>query len=76
MSAKDDALVTSVPGAGANCKPYRFVPSRRIKAMHAAMGKYAPLRQFARSVVSNLNSYSADDKRAAVLWLASKGLRP
>ena len=74
--ADAEKRLTSTPGAGRDCKPSRFVPSKRLKAAHRAIGKYAPLRQYARQVVRDLNAYSADDKRAAVLWLHSKGARP
>jgi hypothetical protein len=78
MKQDDRAPVSpaGTPGTGRSCKPNRLVPSKRIKALHRSRGDGVSLKAFARSIVHNLNSHSADDKIAAVRWLSTKGARP
>lgn len=84
--AAREALAPAVPalvlGTGRSCKPGRFVPSKRIKALHRA---HRIQRVDGAVVAMSLKAYArlqlrqerdSDRLRAAGLWLASKGVRP
>jgi hypothetical protein len=79
VSVSQTAALLSVPGAGANCKPHRFVPSKRIKALHRSRVTGTSLKAFARSVdravATTAGPWAMTDFQAAHRWLASKGVR-
>ena len=76
MKQDDRAPVSpaGTPGTGRSCKPNRFVPSKRIKALHRSRGDGLSLKAFARSLTSSL-SILDPVSRLAHRWLVSKGVR-
>lgn len=71
------APASIVKGTGRSCKPGRFVPSKRLKALHRSVGGKASLKTFAKMVEAGHfdRPVSKDDTRAVRAWLASKGVR-
>lgn len=69
---------STVPGTGRSCKPNRFVPGKRLKALHRSVGGKASLKTFAKMVSAGHfdRPVSKDDTRAAERWLDGKGVRP
>jgi hypothetical protein len=76
LKLKDVMVPQPVKGAGRNCKPNRFVPSKRIKAMYRSPG--LSLKAMARRVAKDRGETveSANEAAIARRWLASKGCRP
>ncbi len=76
------AVPTLVPGTGRSCKPNRFVPSKRIKALHRAHriqrvdGAVVALSLKAYARLQLRQERDSDRLRVADHWLAGKGVRP